>query len=74
VRFIDARSGDDLRVGSQIRYPDGEGYDVVGLTASWLRAAAVVKELPTGQVRVVPLQVRYLHPAFLLQAVAFFPS
>lgn len=78
MKVIDARSGDEIGVGSQVRYPGGEGYDVLALTIGVLEASATVRTIHNGGGRSEHVQVRcrvrYTHPAFFLQKVVFFPS
>lgn len=87
TRYIDARTGEELESGCQILFPPErdevggllarEGYQVLQLTAGWFTGSALVKWIggdKDGQRRWVPLIVRRLHPHYLFQKVAFFPS
>lgn len=52
MRLIDARSGQDVRVGTQVVYADGTGWTclaiVPGLTVARVHARTVTRSLCTG--------------------------
>ena len=77
MRILDARSGIEVVPGKTVvRYPDGDWYLIEALDEGIFSARARVrgvlggKDLKGWQ----PLRVRYMHPAFLFQKVAFVPS
>jgi hypothetical protein len=84
VRIIDARSGrDHIQVGDRIDYPVTENrarwglpnedwWQLVAVNDYGLWASAVING-PEGRTT-VPLRVRFMHPMFIGQRVAFFPS
>lgn len=79
IRVIDARTGDDVKIGETVTYPDGSGWTLVGLSdKSFFAATAIVRSIDEPgappRERAQPLQVRFFHPAFFLQRVGFFPS
>lgn len=84
MRIIDARSGKEPKVGETITYPGGEGFELLEIEDRFFSARARVRSFApahpdTGAETVsttgwVPLQVRFTHPSFFLQRVAFVPS
>lgn len=84
MRIIDARSGRDyIKVGDRIDYPvlenrarwglpNEDWWQLVAVNDRGLWASAVI-DGPEGR-QVVPLALRFMHPAFPFQRVAFFPS
>ena len=82
MKVIDARSGQEARLGVRIDYTDGEWVKVIDVEPGLFSAAATVEtcmlDYRTGQLRTmvqqVPLQVRWTHPRYFLQHVAFLPS
>lgn len=84
MRIIDARSGRDyIKVGDRIDYgaPVDEEGNPTG-PAEWWQLKAVHDRVITADaivatqdgIKAVPLTVRFFHPSFFLQRVAFFPS
>lgn len=82
MKVVDARSGAELALGVRIDYPDGEWLKVVDVEGGLFSASAIVETMtrdPRSGVMVhmtqqVPLTVRWTHPRFFLQHVAFVNS
>lgn len=82
MKIIDARSGEEMAVGKTVKYPDGESHTLLQVEPGILRARARVRRTyqsyatgrPVTDEQWVPLAVRWMHPGFFLQHVAFFPS
>ena len=83
MKVIDARSGEVLTPGQTVRYGDGgEWLRLDDVEAGLFSAKARLTyrhQQPDGTFvletnRLVPLTVRWLHPSFLFQHVAFIPS
>ena len=85
MKIIDARSGQEMQIGQTISYPGGESVTLLevepGIWSARARARTVSRDwsrAADGPLVVRedwgPLQVRWTHPAFFLQHVAFFPS
>jgi hypothetical protein len=49
-------------------------YEILQIHPGILKASATVRHLETGKVSEQPLAVRWTHPSFFLQHVAFVPS
>lgn len=75
MRVIDANSGTELYVGKTFRNVNGV-HEVVEIKPGIFNAKIrLITATPNGGLdRWVPLQVRWLHPSFLFQHVAFVPS
>lgn len=86
MRVIDANTGQRLDKGVPFANVNGT-FVILEMRAGLLRAQALMRKLahhpdgplcegepPVGSQRWVPLVVRYTHPAFFLQRVAFLPS
>jgi hypothetical protein len=80
VRIVDANTGRDLRVGVPFTNLHGRKL-IIEVEEGPLRARARVRRIPPSgpgpaiyHESWVPLSVRYTHPRFFLQKVAFFPS
>lgn len=87
MRVIDARSGQDMTIGATVRYGGGEQLTLLDIDEGLVSATAYVERvyldfskevggeapLITDR-RQIPLQVRFTHPSFFLQKVAFIPS
>lgn len=79
MKIIDARSGQEVVIGRRIDYPDGEGITVLhvepGILSARAEVVSTVLDLGTGRLVTsrdwVPLTVRWTHPRFFLQHVAF---
>lgn len=81
LRIIDARSGDEPKIGETIKYPDGSGFELLEVDDRFFTARARVRSFwpahpDTGAELVSttgwqPLTVRFTHPHFLFQRVAF---
>jgi len=54
--------------------PDSSSYTLLGVDEHLLSAEATIQFLESGEIQTVSLVVRYLHPGFFLQKVAFVPS
>jgi len=81
MRVIDARSGQEMAIGERIDYQDGESVTLLEVRPGLLRAEALARTVhrtPEGRLATaqawVPLVVRWTHPRFLFEHVAFFPS
>lgn len=84
MKIIDARSGKELKVGETIFYPDNEYLQLLEVIPGFLIAQARIKRRYLGLIRGefdliedevwTPLAVRYTHPKYFLQHVAFIPS
>lgn len=77
MRVIDARSGREVKVGDVVRYSDGDWWELLDLETGFTWARAWVRgaiEYQTFGPRSLPLTVRFLHPEFPLQRVAFAPT
>jgi len=74
VRIIDARSGADVVVGQTITYPDGEWWILRKFEPGIFKARAFVVGNRIISPQWVDMPVRYTHPGFFLQRVAFMPS
>jgi len=85
MRVIDARSGKDVQVGDVIDY--GVTPAIVGGQREWWKLLDVKDHVFTAQALVEyhqgdgttwtrwsPLTVRFTHPAFMFQRVAFVPT
>ncbi len=66
-----------VRVGESVGYPPFEGkpdgYTLVSVNEGLFSAEANI-QTRAGEFKTVKLQVRFTHPAFFLQKVAFVPS
>lgn len=78
IRVIDARSGDDVTIGQTVTYPEGSGWTLLSVRDRFFTAVAHVRSWTAEKTDTyeqdVPIAVRFLHPAFFLQRVGFFPS
>lgn len=79
IRVIDARSGDDVKIGQTVTYPEGAGWTLLGVRDQIFSATARVRSWDASfgmapHEHDQPLAVRFLHPSFFLQRVGFFPS
>ena len=84
MKIIDARSGQEMQIGRTISYPGGESVTLLevepGILSARARARTVFRDWSQAGGPLVaredwgPLVVRWTHPAFFLQHVAFFPS
>lgn len=81
MKIIDARSGREIKAGETIAYPDGESIRLDSYRPGILAADAVVTSTTrnlSGRLEtataVVPLVVRWTHPNYFLQHVAFLPT
>lgn len=72
MRVIDAFTGKDVCVGDSLVGPNGKTWTLVGLDDRWLRVTARIET--EGHIHEVPLQVRFFHPLFFMQRIAFVPS
>jgi hypothetical protein len=82
MRVIDARSGKEMRIGDVVTYGEGEKLRLLDIDEGLLSANAVVEntylDIRTNKLVTqrsqIPLTVRFMHPGFLFQRVAFIPS
>lgn len=72
MTVIDARSGRAVAVGETVRYSEGNAITLLEVRPGLFSASARVRG-PAGETW-VPLIVRWTHPSFLLQHVAFLPT
>ena len=84
VKIIDARSGEVMTPGKIVVYGDGEKLRVVNVDQGVFSARALIEStyrdcskdgkplMTTSQW--VPLNVRFLHPSYPFERVAFIPS
>lgn len=71
MKIVDANTGQQVRVGETFTNVNGTQHLV--RVREGLLSAQGLFVTPRGMVW-VPLTVRYLHPGFLFQKVAFIPS
>jgi hypothetical protein len=82
MKIIDARTGTEMKIGRKFAYPDRTAVTIIrsdfGLftwkfyvMSTWIdpKTGSEVGEDGHGEG-----PVRYLHPSFMFQRVAFFPS
>lgn len=84
MKVIDARTGQEVVVGQTVTYDDDEGITLLELETGLWSARARVRRIyrdprtTPGGFRTseawIPLQVRWTHPRYFLQHVAFIPS
>ena len=80
MRIFDTRKGDELAPGASVIYPlyggrpDPSDYQLLAVEERWFSAVAKIRRLSDDVVLNVPLVVRFTHPSFFLQKVAFVPS
>jgi hypothetical protein len=77
LRVIDARSGVEVRLGDTVRYGEGDFWRLLDLEHGLAWATAWIDGEYDGQAfgpKPLPLQVRFTHPGFFLQRVAFAPT
>lgn len=88
MKIIDARSGKEIKIGETIVYSDEEYVKLLDVVSGIFKANALVQrkyplKYKTGihtdvgfaenQIW-IPLVVRFIHPKYFLQHVAFIPS
>lgn len=88
MRVLDPRSGRELQVGDRVEYGDGEAVTLLDVKPGLVWARARVKlemrdyddeaaGMPPRMVTTeewVDLQVRWIHPDYFMQWVAFLPG
>lgn len=86
MKVIDAHSGDEIKVGytappwrtheldGSVSVDRSGQYTVLSIEPGFFSASMTVRMLADGSTKKLPLMVRWLHPGFLLQHVAFVPS
>lgn len=84
MKVIDARSGKEMKLGERVNYPEGEWMRLIDVEPGLFSATATVQTCmrdeskPSRPLAImtqqVPLTVRWMHPRFFLQHVAFLPS
>jgi hypothetical protein len=74
MKVINVRDGQEVRVGELLLMPavDGSRTRLLAVEEHLFSATGLFDQ--DGELLRVPLQVRYTHPAFFLQKVAFIPS
>lgn len=73
MRVIDAHTGNELKVGHEVWNGHDRTYRVQAIEPGLFSARMQVVD-QTGKASWIPLQVRWTHPRFFLQHVAFVPS
>jgi hypothetical protein len=74
MKVIDARSGDVVNVGDVVRYGPDDWWELLAIDEGLFSARALIYSPGIGRNggrAWAPLRVRYTHPAFFLQKVAF---
>jgi hypothetical protein len=75
MRVIDAFTGREVMIGDTVPSPGGEhDWELLDVEDRWTTARARIREVESGRTRWSPLVVRFMHPGFLFQRVAFVPS
>lgn len=76
MRVIDAFTGAEVVIGQTIPTPEGGTMTLVDIDAGLFSASATADFRQGSKTirRVFPLAVRWTHPRFFLQHVAFIPS
>ena len=84
MKIVDARTGKVVEPGTIVSYGDGEKLRVIDVDEGLFSARAFVESTyrdhglpgrPLATTRQwVTLSVRFMHPSFLFQRVAFIPS
>lgn len=85
MKIVDARSGEVMTPGKVVPYGGGEKIRVVDAELGFFRARALVQRTyrdysrPDRDALVttmhwVPLSVRFMHPSYMFERVAFIPS
>jgi len=75
MRVIDAFTGREVAVGDTVPSPGHEhDWQLLAVEDRWLTARAQIREVQSGRTRWSPLIVRFMHPGFPFQRVAFVPS
>lgn len=76
MRIIDARSGSDVAVGSMVNYGRGVWWKMLDLKKGLFTAHALIENHDADKTwtQWVPLQIRFTHPRFFLQRIAFVPT
>lgn len=87
MKVIDARSGREMKIGDTIDWGDGERITLLDVDPGLFRATALVRithrdyscQIDLGKAyvtitREVELAVRWLHPSYRFQHVAFIAS
>ena len=73
-KYIDARTGEQIAVGSDVRYGADEGYRVLAIKPGLLEVEFIIHNRRMDARQRVVGPMRYLHPRFMFQRVGFFPS
>ncbi len=73
MRVIDAYTGREVRIGDNLRDPQGRSWRLMSVEDFGLFDALAHIEIE-GRDQVVRLHVRLLHPRFLFQRVGFVPT
>ncbi len=84
MKIIDARSGEVMTPGQIVKYGDGEQLRLVDVDEGLFSAQAFVETTYRDHGKIdrtlvttrswVPLAVRFMHPSYLFERVAFIPS
>jgi len=82
MRIIDAFTGRDVCIGDVVPSPGGKPWKLLDVRDKFFRVWALVSRVPDMGVGLPPalepqwmeLQVRFTHPRYFLQRVAFVPS
>lgn len=75
MKVVDAHTGREVTVGDTLPIPGGDGYyKVIAITPGLLTARILLASNHPAFDGWVPLIVRWTHPSWFLQHVAFIPS
>lgn len=74
MRIVDAHTGRDVKVGDRIPDGDGGAWELLRVRDVGFFDVRALVRLANGTEQWVKLQVRVLHPSYLLQWVAFVPT
>lgn len=88
MKIIDARSGREVKIGDTVDWGGGEGFTLLDADVGLFSGEACIRQtlrdysmsVDIGRAPLitrtawVPLAVRWLHPKYLFQHIAFIPS
>lgn len=69
MRFLDARTGADVKIGEVY-----DGWRVLSLRDRFLRADVLIENVSDGRRLWQPVHVRFLHPDFMFRRTLFLPT
>jgi hypothetical protein len=73
MRIIDAYTGREIQPGSVVPSPEGSAWKLLQVRDHLFEASALI-QYPGQAPRWQELAVRFTHPKYFLERVAFFPS